>query len=492
MIAKNQNIVVDKINKKHPKTYIGNIGTIMSSPIKEATRPTLYRGLKYWGKKPHNIWQNIIKKNTEIGDVVYDPFAGSALTFFESIKIGRKPVIADINPITLFLVDVYSKNFDLDKIAELATKIIKKAQSTRLYKQNFTVNCSNCNRKTDIYNYRVNDAKIVAQSYRCRHCGQTITDACCLHGRQDIESFGLDKPTYRLDNLSSVTPGFIKVIGGNNITDLWTCRNLELLSFLFNEIKEIKDIEQDALMFAFLQIVHLTTKMCALRNEKTNRPLSTSWGRPAYLGLKSFMEQNPIIQFERAIFGKSGVIKCLKSRNTYLPKYTYSTNLSDLEHVDGVVLLKDSKEIFDGFKPKLVLTDPPYGSIIQYGELSQLWNVWLEMYSDKFVSHLEKEIIVNKNKSYDKYISDMTRVLANCRDLLYPDGVMILTFNSNNDNDWAALETAITKSKWFLQEKLHQRNKRSSEANVKDKTGLGITDFYLSLQRVDIAIDGVF
>ena len=114
------------------------------------------------------------------------------------------------------------------------------------------------------------------------------------------------------------------------------------------------------------------------------------------------------------------------------------------------------------------------------------------MYSDKFVSHLEKEIIVNKNKSYDKYISDMTRVLANCRDLLYPDGVMILTFNSNNDNDWAALETAITKSKWFLQEKLHQRNKRSSEANVKDKTGLGITDFYLSLQRVDIAIDGVF
>lgn len=52
----------------------------------EDSRPTLYRALKYWGKKPHNIWRDLITAYTNAGDIVYDPFAGAALTFFEAIK----------------------------------------------------------------------------------------------------------------------------------------------------------------------------------------------------------------------------------------------------------------------------------------------------------------------------------------------------------------------------------------------------------------------
>jgi len=457
--------------------------------MEETTRPTLYRGLKYWGKKPHNIWREIIIRNTNKNDIVYDPFAGSALTFFEAIKTGRKPVVADINPITLFLVDTYSKQFNLDKVSILAKDIIKKLKATLLYKHNFITACSKCGEKTDIYNYRVED-KPFALSYKCMNCGKTSTDKSLKQSR--VSNLGLWKPNYDLTTLSSVSPSFIKMIGGKNISNLWTERNLEILSVIFNEINNIKTIEKDALMFAFMQMLHLTTKMCALRSEETNRPLSTSWGRPAYLGLKSFMEQNPVVQFERSVFGNAGVISCLKSRDSYLPKYTYSTNLSDIDNVDGVVLLQDSKEIVSGFKPQLVLTDPPYGSIIQYGELSQVWNVWLEKYSDKYKTFLKQEIIVNKKRDYQQYISDMTIVMSNCQMLLYPDGIMILTFNSNDNNDWLALEMAISKSKLILKEKLQQKNKRSSEANVYDKAGLGITDFYLSLERVDIPLKGTF
>ncbi len=486
-MPKKCNLYIDKTRKLKSKSKITDFSSILPDDMKETTRPTLYRGLKYWGKKPHNIWREIIVKNTNSKDIVYDPFAGSALTFFESIKSGRKPVIADINPITLFLVDIYSKSLDLNKISNLASQLITKIKQLPFYQKNYVTTCSHCGRETDIYNYRV-EGRPFALSYKCQHCKKTLTDNSIKE--EYVSSFGLWKPDYKLENLSSISPAFIKIIGGNNISNLWTNRNIELLSFLFEEINKIKSEEKDALMFAFMQIAHLTTKMCALRSQKTNRPLSTSWGRPAYLGLKAFMEQNPIIQFERAIFGNSGVIACLKSRNMYLPKYTYSTNLEDIENVDGVVLLQDSKEIKSGFKPQLVLTDPPYGSVIQYGELSQVWNVWLEQYSKKYKTSINNEIIVNKNKNYKKYILDMTTVLSNCRFLLYPNGTIILTFNSNDSADWEALDCAINKSKLMIKEKMHQKNKRSSEANVSSKIGIGITDFYLALGIIDISFEG--
>lgn len=459
------------------------------SDLQEETRPTMYRGLKYWGKKPHNIWRDIIEKNTTTGDIVYDPFAGTAITFFESIKIGRKPVIADINPLTLFLVNLYSLDYDTDKIKRIALRIIAKAKQTELYLNNFVTTCSKCGKQTDVYNYRVFGDTPKEHSYKCSFCGSTITEKAKHITDSNTKGFKLWKPTFDMTQLSSTGASFIKKIGGNTINNLWTHRNIELLSFLFEEINAIKTKEKEALMFGFLQMVHLTTKMCALRGKEANRPLSTSWGRPAFLALSSYMEQNPIVQFERAMFGKNGVIECLLSRKVYLPHYTFSTNLKDLDNVDGVVLLKDSKTITKGFKPQLVITDPPYGSTIQYGELSEVWNVWLEKYNSIYKVSLDKEIIINNKHSVESYVKNMTKVLSNCKLLLYPDGRIIMTFNSNCDTDWAALDLAIQQSDLKVLQKIYQKNCRSSEANVRAIDGIGISDFYLSIGN-DVA-DGV-
>lgn len=452
---------------------------LLKKKLAEDTRPTLYRGLKYWGKKPHNVWRKLIEQHTVEGNVVYDPFAGSALTFFEAIKIKRKPVVCDINPITLFLVDVYSKTYNIDKIQKIGFNIIKDLKERKLYVRNYNTVCSSCGKEVDIYNYRWINGDNKEFSYKCPHCHKTITQKNNINVYE--EKLSVWKPSFDLSVLASVSSSFIQKMGGSDISNLWTSRNFELLCLLFSKINEVEYPERDALMFAFLQIVHLTTKMCALRGKDANRPLSTSWGRPAYLGLKDFMEQNPIIQFERAINGSAGIINCLLSRNRYLPRYTYSTDLKDLEKVDGVVLLKDSREVSKGCKINLVITDPPYGSIIQYGELSQVWNVWLNKYDKKYIVSLDKEIIVNKNKGYEQYISNMTQVLTNCRKMLNSNGSIILTYNSNKTEDWGALEQAILSASLNIEEKQIQINKRSSEAQVSSKQGIAISDYYFSL-----------
>ena len=72
--------------------------------MREETRPTLYRVMKYWGKKPHNIWSSYIKKYSNKNDKVLDPFVGSGMTYFEAIKLKRIPVTIDLNPISDFSI----------------------------------------------------------------------------------------------------------------------------------------------------------------------------------------------------------------------------------------------------------------------------------------------------------------------------------------------------------------------------------------------------
>ncbi len=448
--------------------------------LEENSRPTLYRSLKYWGKKPHNIWRELIFNNTNIGDIVYDPFAGSALTFFESIKIGRKPIVADINPITLFLVELYSKQYNFEEIIENFKTIEAIVYNSEIYKKNFMTKCSNCGTQTDIYNYRWENDKLSAYSYKCKKCGKIITlkEGAAIYNQE----LNLWKPNYLIQDFNSTCKSSIAGFGGRSISDIWTQRNIEILSLIFDLLMKSNKNIHLPLLFAFLQTLHLTTKMCALRSEKTNRPLSTSWGRPAYMYLNNRMEQNPLIQFKRSLFEKNGVLKALESRNEYLPNYTFSQDINKINKVDGVVLLEDSKFV-KGFNAELIITDPPYGSIIQYGELSMIWNVWLEKFDNKYKTDLKNEIIINKNNNYKKYCSDMTVVLSNCRRIISHNGLIIMTFNSNNIKDWNSINEAINQSGLCKKHQYLQKNKRSSEANVKATSEMSNSDYYFILQK---------
>lgn len=73
----------------------------------EETRPPLYTVMKYWGKKPHNIWRTYIENYTPENGLFLDPFAGSAMSAFEAVKAGRKALAFDLNPLTSFMIEVF-------------------------------------------------------------------------------------------------------------------------------------------------------------------------------------------------------------------------------------------------------------------------------------------------------------------------------------------------------------------------------------------------
>ena len=89
----------------------------------EETRPPMYKGLKYWGKKPHNIWSKYIETYCAPGDTVLDIFSGSGVCALEALQIGRRAISIDLNPISEYVVDFMTTPWDEDEFTKVAERI---------------------------------------------------------------------------------------------------------------------------------------------------------------------------------------------------------------------------------------------------------------------------------------------------------------------------------------------------------------------------------
>lgn len=443
--------------------------------MKETTRPTIYRAMKYWGKKPHNIWGNYIKNYCPKNGIILDPFVGSGMTYFESIKLNRFPITIDINPISDISIRCLTKrNIDIEKLTLTAKQIIDNISKQDYYINEYKTNCEHCGKTVDIYNYKINGKSTI--TYKCNACNKVVTKEISNYKETN---YIINKwvPTKKLSDIQSISSCFLNKIDADCISHLWTNRNLKILSEIFDMIlKSLDDDIKELLVFAFLQCLHLTSKMCIPRNDKSNRPLSTSWGRPAYMLSKKIFEQNPLLAFEKAIFNGTGILKALKSSEEYLGKKINT----------GRHFLGSSVEILPTLKEKfvdLVITDPPYGNLIQYGDLSEVWVSWLEHYKPFYKIDHNKEIIINKNKDSKYYKEELKKTFIQVNRVLKDNGFFILTFNSKKRDDWEGLFYAIKESHFKINQLVLQKNKRSSEANVKAKKGIAISDYYLICQK---------
>ena len=99
----------------------------------EETRPPIYRAMKYWGKKPHNIWSKYIDNYTPKGGCFLDPFSGSGISILESFRLGRKTIGYDLNPLTSFLIETYFTEFNLENFENEFNSIKQKIQNDSIY-----------------------------------------------------------------------------------------------------------------------------------------------------------------------------------------------------------------------------------------------------------------------------------------------------------------------------------------------------------------------
>ncbi|TXK93038.1 hypothetical protein BMR11_17605, partial [Methylococcaceae bacterium CS5] len=79
---------------------------------------------KYWGKKPSSDLGALIRKYSDEGDTVLDPFSGYGVFCCEAFLLNRNVISNDLNPIANFLnIQLLEKDVDLELLKKQWTEI---------------------------------------------------------------------------------------------------------------------------------------------------------------------------------------------------------------------------------------------------------------------------------------------------------------------------------------------------------------------------------
>ncbi|MHB1664804.1 MAG: DNA methyltransferase [bacterium] len=464
----------------------------------EECRPPIYTAMKYWGKKPHNIWREYIKNYTPENGIYLDPFAGSAVSAFEAVKAGRKAIAFDLNPITVFTIEVLASDFSIDKFKSNVRNIISTLESDIIYQQYFFTTCRYCdNKNAVVQNYKWNKDELYEVGVIC-NCDAGRYIAIPNQTEQNIanslDNIKIDTwcPNKQFRKSESFNANFKRCICGNNFANLWTKRNLYVLSKIYDLIlKEQDDTIKKQLIFGFIQSVHLCTKMSVPRAERGNRPFSTSWGRSAYLCSARKMEMNPLLVFEGNCIGKQSVESALKDAQTYIgrkkPKLLYidernkKNRSKNFDIKYGIVDVNTLTDYIDEKSIDFIMTDPPYGGLVQYLDLSSIWLVWLEKYDIKYKPNFSTEITYNKktHNTFEAYKIRFQNAIKNLYKVLNDDGKIVFTFHNKKIKIWNTFLNAISMAGFKIEKVIHQQNRRTGESNVANPYGTSASDFYI-------------
>ena len=372
----------------------------------EDVRPAMYKPMKYWGKKPHNIWSDFIACYCPEDGVVLDPFMGSGIVAFESLILGRKAITFDLNPLSEFFIETTLEKFDEEMFKKAVERIVKKIEADKVYIENYTKKIDG--EETIIYNYiwfKDKITKIRAKNLKGEDIPDLIPDVDDKRRGIEMEQIKMQHwyPTDKLPLTPSINQKFITDLGGDDFSYLWTRRNLYLLSEIFNCIlNEDKKVVKH-LLAAFVHTLHLVCKMVYPRAERGDRRYSGSWGRADYMIRNKSMEQNPLIIFQRSCFDRQGIVKAMNNAKERFPEKRTVNEVSRKKQLNlkcdlnyGNIDVADLCDYVEDKSVDFILTDPPYGGLVQYIDLSQIWLIWLQKYDEKYKANNVGEITVKK------------------------------------------------------------------------------------------------
>ena len=469
--------------KKESQTKILDI----NFAIPETKRPPIYTSMKYWGKKPHNVWSEYISTYVPKGGFYLDPFAGSGMSGIEAVRVGRKAICLDANPLTTFVFDVYCSKFDELRFEKKAKDIFEIVSKNQIYQDYFCYESGYVLHNTK-YNKDVPyEVCFVSSSGHNRFERLPLKIDVETNENSKMIHISTPFPQKEFRTASAFSNSFLTSIG-KTYDCLFTKKNLAILSLIFDEILKLEEVDiKKQLLFAFIQSVHLCCKMCVPRSKKTKRDYSTSWGRSAYFAASKSMEMNPLLVFYNNCVGKQSVSSCLSFLKVYVGELK-GKNITSCDKIDfsedynlwyGI---KDSRYLssyMDKGIVDFVITDPPYGGLVPYLDLSYIWLAWLELFDSMYNPDYSIEISVNSDKSHLDFRIDMAQVLSEISIVSKSKAKMVLTFNNKEPEVWKSLLGAILDAGYSVEKVIHQQNLRSGESNVADKYGTSSTDFYI-------------
>lgn len=465
--------------KKIKKKYYGNDFIPSSKPIVSDTdkklisknivassHPAHYLMHKYWGRKPHNVVNEYISFFSKEGDTILEPFMGSGVTVIEAIKLNRKAIGIDINPMSKFIVENSIRRIDLNAFTNRYNEIVH--QLNQEYNYLYNTKCSLCGKLSRIEVAVWENDKLVCIRGVCPSHGTFIKEATKLDIKHYDDCQILKKDLIKKHKISYPTENIMKYVkrsGRTRIDELFSDRALIILSKLRDLINETEDDDiKQLLLFCFTSMLPNVSRM--LPGDKEKCTYRSGWVISKFWTPKIHTERNIFhcfnLRYNAILRGKKELLEV----NPLLCEL-HTRDSSDLSFIDS--------ESID-----YIFTDPPYGESIAYLALSQFWNSWLEM----DVSY-EDEIIIDpyRNKIYDDYSKRTKKTYKELYRVLKDKHYMSFTFHNRDLNVWKAILDACNEAGFILENIILQEQAVSSGTQGINKKNTLTGDFIYTFKK---------
>ncbi|MEO0118546.1 MAG: DNA methyltransferase [candidate division WOR-3 bacterium] len=531
-----------KKEKEEPIKDLDNLKPIDHGVIAYPHTP-VYKMHRYFARRPWSVFNELIRHYSNPGSIILDPFCGGGVTIVEGLRLRRKVIGIDINPMATFITKMEVIDVDLEEIKKAFKEIEKsiKEEIEQLYltkcpkcgKENpaewfewsYIYECPKCKKKVQLSEAK----KITKGKYQCNSCKEIfrVIDAkrvgeipirlkvncvhCGFKGEKNTDEYDLKKVKWIEENFEKIIKDKKlwypkdKIIYGKETQrlfragfkyfyELFTKRNLISLAILLKEIKKIKKIKiKELLLLTFCNNLRFATSMCFCAEKwRGGEPLE--WAAHGYWMPNLFAEVN-ILKYFRKCFRK--VIKGKEESQEKIGNYYQEAkNFLELQKDKTCLLLtRSSTELpFPNETIDTIITDPPYGGNVNYTELSDFWAIWIKevlgLKPDELINWKE-EAVVNKyqRKGIKEYRNLMYQVFKECYRVLKPNRWLVMTFHNRDFQVWNAIHLAAHDAGFILPEKdgmIYQPPIREYTTTLHQRSGGAMLgDFILSFKKAE-------
>jgi len=240
--------------------------------------PKTYKGIyamhKYWSKKPYNLIANYIRRFSSPSDIVIDSFCGSGVTVIESVRLKRRAVGIDINPVAILITEMGLSHVDIQALKQSFQFL--KTEAKPIIDSLYQTKCLKCGSANATITHTIwGNGYPQEVWYECPDCKtrkdiRNASDGDFRAASEPIVSPHWYPSTQLIENAR------VNAKADMGVSNLFTQRALAGLSLLLKKIHQIEDPQvRSTLKFCFSAALPQASNMVFVirrRGKTTGKP----------------------------------------------------------------------------------------------------------------------------------------------------------------------------------------------------------------------------
>lgn len=459
----------------------------------------------------------ILQEETdENGKKVWKPFS----------KLGpRKAVLNDLSPAATFIAYNYNTPVDVTAFEKEAKRILKEVEEECgwMYetihtdgktrgKINYTVwsdvfVCPECAEEVVFWDAAVDkEAGKVKDLFSCTHCRTELSK----RNMERVWVTHYDEAIKSTIRLAKQVPVLINYnLNGKRVEKNPDLKDLSLIdridkvrvppSFPNFELPNGYNTQQPKLSHGFTHIHHFYTKRnmyalsCAYEKVNENSPV-----RFLFTGFINRATKLNQLHLKNYFFGGGGCNAGHRKGTLYAPSISMETPISDLwnsrvktqlrsfikySKIDKNIISTASansctnQSIYNKFD--YIFIDPPFGSNINYSELSFLWEGWLRLFTNISPEAIENKI---QKKGPNEYRFLMEKAFGFFYNALKPGHWCTIEFSNTNAYVWNIIQNALLNAGFIIANVSSLDKKQGGMATIRSKIAV-LKDLVISAYK---------